>query len=246
MTPELLENEHIEYLADRLRLIVSPEHTFGTDALLLAAFAAPRPRAAACDLGAGCGVIPFYWFARGLRRAAAVELQAQAVDQMRRSAMLSGLTDELTVVHADLRELAGILEAGSFDLVTMNPPYTKAGHGIESRAPADKIARHETAASLEEICATAARLLKFGGRFCICLRPERLGEAVCAMHGAGVEPKRLRFAAKTPADPPWLMLLEGKKGRNPGMTVEKNLFLYNGAGGQTEELRAITAPYRKD
>ena len=38
----LNKDEHIEYLSRDLGLIVSKEHTFGTDALLLADFASPK------------------------------------------------------------------------------------------------------------------------------------------------------------------------------------------------------------
>ena len=239
-------DEHIETFSDRLQLIVSPRHTFGTDALLLAAFAFPGPRERACDLGAGCGVIPFYWLAGGAARVCAVELQPEAADQMRRSAALSGITDLIDIYECDLRSPAGMPEAGAFDLVTMNPPYTKAGHGIQSRDGAALIARHETETTLEEICASAARLLKFGGRFALCLRPERLTDAFAAMRGAGIEPKRLRFVAKNADTAPWLFLLEGKKGRKSGMTVEKTLFLYDADGALTPEYGRISAPYRKD
>ncbi len=242
----LRENEHIETVSDRLRLIVSTRHTFGTDALLLAAFAFPKPRETACDLGTGCGIIPFYWLARGVGSACAVELQEAAVDQLARSVTLSGIEDRIRILRADLRELKGLLPEGGFDLVSMNPPYTKAGHGIQSASDADRVARHETEATLEEICAAAAKLLKFGGRFCLCLRPERLTDAMLTMHNAGLEPKRLRFVSKNVSAAPWLFLLEGKKGRAPGLTVEPPLFLYDMNGTETREYLEMTAVYRKD
>lgn len=246
MCQDLKPNEHIELISDRLQLIVSPEHTFGTDALLLAAFASPRPGDKACDFGTGCGIIPFYWLARGLRSAAAVELQETAADQLSRAVRRSGVGDRLTLIRGDLRDLRTVLPAGAFDLITMNPPYTKTGHGIESSAAADKLARHETAATLEEICAAAAFHLKFGGRFCICLRPERLTDAFAAMRAAGIEPKRLRFVAKNAESAPWLFLLEGKRGRRPGLTVEKTLCIQTTDGAPSPEMTEIAAPYRKE
>ena len=246
MEGTLLPDEHIETISDRLRLIVSPEHTFGTDALLLAAFAFPKQKEAACDLGTGCGIIPFYWLARGANRVTAVELQEKAVNQLARSVSLSGAEGRIQICHADLRALKGLLPEGGFNLVTMNPPYTKAGHGIESAGAADRIARHETEASLPEICAAAAKLLKYGGRFCLCLRPERLTDAMLTMRGAHLEPKRLRFVSKNASCAPWLFLLEGKKGRAPGLIVENTLYLYEPDGAETPEFRSVSAVYRKD
>ena len=49
---------HWEPLTGGARVLVSREHTFGTDAVLLADFSAPRPGELWADLGTGCGVIP--------------------------------------------------------------------------------------------------------------------------------------------------------------------------------------------
>ena len=246
MEPALLPNEHIETIGSRLQLIVSPAHTFGTDALLLAAFSAPKPTARVCDLGTGCGILPFIWLSGGLQKAAAVELQPAACDQLRRSARLSGVEERLTVVEGDLNDLRGRLPFGVFDLVTMNPPYQKTGHGAMSPDPARSVARHETAATLPEICAAAKKLLKFGGSFCICLRPERLAEAICAMEAHTLTPKRLRFVSQQPGTAPWLFLLEGKKGRKPGLTAEPDFFMQNPDGTESDAWRAVLGSYGKD
>lgn len=245
MGPRLLETEHIEYLDDRLKLIVSPAHTFGTDALLLAAFALPKRNAKCCDFGTGCGIIPFYWLSKGVKSVYGVEIQDAAVSQLQRSIELSEAENEFTLIHGDLRDVRKCLPGESFDSVSMNPPYTKVGHGIESASHADKIARHETGAALPEICRAAAYLLKFGGSFSICLRPERLTEAFCSMKEAKIEPKRLRFVSKNAPAAPWLFLLEGKKGRSPGLTVEPQLYMYDEDGNLSREVLEITKEYRK-
>ncbi len=77
------------------------------------------------------------------------------------------------------------------------------------------------------MCEAAAWLLKFGGKFCVCLRPERLCELMCKMSAAGIEPKRLRTVSKRDGCAPWLVLVEGKRGGKPGMTVEPQLNIYD-------------------
>lgn len=237
--------EHIEYINDRLRLIVSPAHTFGTDALLLAAFSMPKKNAKCVDFGTGCGIIPFYWLREGVRDVCAVELQELACDQLRRSIELNGIGDRFTLVEGDLTKLGGVLPLGRFDTVSMNPPYTPAGKGILSASDADKTARHETLLTLSELCRSASELLKFGGSFSICLRPERLTDAMCTMRENSVEPKRLRLVAQRPGKAPWLFLLEGKKGRKPGLTVEPDLYIENPDGTPSGEMLKITGAYRK-
>ena len=71
-----LQNSHWEPLSGGARVLVSPEHTFGTDAVLLADFSAPRPGERWADLGTGCGVIPLLWRVRTkAARITGVELQ---------------------------------------------------------------------------------------------------------------------------------------------------------------------------
>ena len=242
----LKPTEHIEYINSSLKLIVSDSHTFGTDALLLAAFSSPKRKNTVCDFGTGCGIIPFYWLREGVERVHAVEIQPLACDQLQRSIEINGISERFTLLNCDLRELKGKLSAGSFDLITMNPPYTAEGHGIESRSAADKIARHETSLTLGELFLAASSLLKFGGRMCICLRPERLTEAMAEMRNAKIEPKRLRFVSQRDGKAPWLFLLEGKKGRNPGLIVEKELHIENPDGSISDEMKEITGSYKKD
>ena len=61
--------------------------------------------------------------------------------------------------------------------------------------------------------------LKDGGRLCVCQRPERLADVLCAMRGARIEPKRLQFVMARPEKAPWLVLVEGQKNRAPGLRV---------------------------
>jgi len=241
----LKESEHIEYINSSLKLIVSESHTFGTDALLLAAFSAPKRREKVCDFGTGCGIIPFYWLREGAESVYAVEIQPLACDQLHRSIALNSLEKKFFLFHSDLRDLKGKIDEDTFDLITMNPPYTEEGHGIKSSSNADKIARHETNLNLAELFSAASRLLKFGGRMCICLRPERLTSAMCAMREAKIEPKRLRLVSQRDGKAPWLFLLEGKKGRNPGLIVEKELHIENPDGTPSEEMLGIIGEYRK-
>ncbi len=242
----LLKSEHIEYLKQDFGLVVSAAHTFGTDALLLADFAVPKRRDTACDLGTGCGIIPMLWCRDGLcRRIDGVEIQKAGVSQLLRSIEANALTDKVFVHEADLNALGGMLPLGAYDLVTMNPPYKAANSGIESAAAHEKIARHETLCTLSDVAAVSARLLRFGGRLCVCIRPERLFETMLCMQKAGIEPKRLRLVCKNAGSAPWLCLLEGRLGGKSGMQVLPNLFVHTFNGDFTEEMYRIYGSYKE-
>lgn len=209
-----------ETLPGGLRLLVSEEHTFGQDALLLSDFAPVGPRDWACDLGSGCGVIPARWFAlgRGPERAYALELQGAAAALMRRTAKEGGFPpDRFFPVEGDLRRPP--LPKGRFDLITCNPPYTAIGHGRVSGGEAAQKARHETACTLEDICRAAGSLLRFGGRLCLCHRPARLADVISAMRACRLEPKRMRFVHHGLQEGPWLFLVEGRLGGRPSLEV---------------------------
>ena len=244
----LLANESLEPLAPGVCVIVSPQHTFNTDTILLAWFSSPRHKDRCADLGTGCAAIPLIWHARfAPQHIFAVELQDNAVDMARRSVAENGLQERVSLFQCDIRELAGAVprEMQELDLVACNPPYQAGGSGILNPDPSKQLARHEQACTLEDVCRAGARMLKFGGKFCLCQRPQRLCDVLCAMRAAGIEPKRLRFVQQTPQKPPSLFLVQGKKGANPGLCVEPVLFIEDGDGHFSPEMLAVYGSYKQ-
>ena len=235
----------VENLGSGISAVVSKAHGFGTDALLLAYFAAPKKRDKVCDLGTGCGIIPLLWCRDGLaEKITAVEIQPAACNQVSAAIKACALENKLEIVEADLRELKGRLPMGAWNLVTINPPYKALNAGIKSRGEADLIARHEVFCSLADAAAAASSgLLNFGGRFCLCQRPERLCEVFAAMRGAGIEPKRMRLVVQSPGKAPWLVLVDGRKGGKPGMKIEPELLIQNRDGSYTGEMLAVYGEY---
>lgn len=237
-----------EALGGGIQAFISSAHGFGTDAILLAHFAAPKRKDAACDLGSGCGIIPLLFCRDGLCRSiTAVELQENACIQIHKAIDENNLSEKLTVLQKDLRTLTDDdLPLYSFDLVTMNPPYKAPYSGLQSQNEAALLARHEITCTLEDVMACAVKLLRFGGRLCICHRPERLADAVCQMRGHGIEPKRIRMVAHSVGKSPSLFLLEGKKGANSGMIIEPELILKDADGAYTSDALQCYGLYQND
>lgn len=215
-------------------------HRFGTDAFLLSHFASPKQNDLVCDLGTGCGIIPML-FQKGQppRLVYGVDIQEDAIAQLKASLTASEIAGKVVPICADLRKLTrDMLPLGEFNLVTCNPPYKVSGGGILSEVKGEQIARHETMCTIDDVCKAAFSLLNYGGRLCICQRPERLCDVMVAMRANRIEPKRLRMVAKTAAGAPWLFLIEGQKCGKPFMKVLPMLCLYEGQE-YTEELKAI-------
>lgn len=224
----------LEELKSGLYVCRSEIHSFGTDAFLLTGFSGYRQRDLVCDLGTGCGIIPLLMQrSKPPKQIFAVDIQPDAIEQLQEGIAHSDCAPAITPVCCDLRELKD-MPFGQFDLVTCNPPYKAGNSGILSDDAQKQIARHEIAGDIYDICAAASKLLNYHGRFCLCCRPERLADVMCAMRANQIEPKRLRLVCKTPDSAPWLFLLEGKKSAKPFLQIEPTLFVRSGDGLTSE------------
>lgn len=240
--PVILQDEKIEPLGKNMKIVVSPDHTFGTDAILLASFANIKRKDLACDLGTGCGIIPLLWCKNEVNQITAIDIQKKAYNQLKKSIELNNLTC-INALNCDLRELPKNIGFGKYDLVTMNPPYKPVGTGIQSVSEAERIARHEVMCGLDDLVKCSGKLLKYGGKLCLCHRPERLCDIIYSMRSGGVEVKKIRFVAQKEGKQPWLVLVEGRKGGKSGLTVMQNLLMSNENNEPTEELKEIFSEY---
>ncbi|MBR1740082.1 MAG: methyltransferase [Ruminococcus sp.] len=229
-----------EDLGEGISICISDEHRFGTDAFLLADFAKARHKDSCADLCTGSGIIALllYKFYKP-KEIWAVELQEKAHEQLKLSIERSGI-ETVTPV---LRDLKSWKCGKELDLITCNPPYKLDNTGAKNDSDAVSIARHEIMCTVEDVCAAGKRNLKYGGRLCICNRPERLADIIFSMRANGIEPKRLRTVHKNPGCPPWLILIEGRKGGGNYIQIERPLFVRTADGGVSEEMKSI---YRMD
>lgn len=230
-----------ELLTGNMHVYVSPNHRFGTDAFLLAQFAGWRKKDMVCDLGTGCGIIPMIFQRKDPpKHTWGVDIQEDAIAQFQLAVTECNVQENITPVCADLKELWKEAPLEHCDLVTCNPPYKAYQAGLESQLTAQKIARHEILCNIDDVCKAAKQLLKFGGRLCICNRPERLADCIAAMQRNGIEPKRLQFVSKNPETAPWLFLLEGRKGGKPFLNVLPQFYIRDGAA----DSKAVQQLYR--
>ena len=233
-----------ERLSDDVKLAVSPEHTFGTDAVVLASFAAPKRKDKCMDMGTGCGIIPMLWLRdKNQSPVHCLDIQSNAFEQVKNSIKINSFEERLFAHLCDLRKIEEEFTAGTFTLVTMNPPYKPVRTGIESLGESARIARHEVCCNIEDAVKAAAYLLNFAGRFCMCHRPERLVDVMTVMRSHNIEPKRLRFVADRDGEEPFLFLIDGKKGAKPFLRVEPTLIIKNADSKFTKEMIEIYGSY---
>ncbi|MBQ4156453.1 MAG: methyltransferase [Clostridia bacterium] len=214
-------------------------HRFGTDAVLLEYFSNSKRAKFACDLGCGCGIIPFLMLQSNPNlKITAIDIQKDAIELVNRAIEFNGVADKITPINCDLKALPKEFN-GKFDLVTMNPPYKRKGSGKTTGVYGIDIARNEIECTLEDICKAASKLLIPNGRFCICQRPERFGEVIFEMKRAGIEPKQIRNVVNKAGDKPMLVLVSGIKGGNCSTEMLPDLILKTNDDSDSEEVKEI-------
>ncbi len=220
-------------------IFCSEIHRFGTDAVLLEYFAQTKKAKNACDLGTGCGIIPFLMLQNNENiKVTAVDIQKDAIDLVKKAVAENGAENSIFPINCDLKAIPNEFRC-KFDLVTINPPYKRKGAGKITGINGIDIARNEIECDLKDICVCAEKILIPNGKFCICQRPERFGEVIFEMKKAGIEPKTIRFVKNKTADKPMLVLISGIKGANVGNEILPDLVLKNDDNSDTFEVENI-------
>lgn len=225
----------VETLYNKTGVFVSENHRFGTDAMLLSGFCRPRRAETAVDLCSGCGIVALRWHDLGHRGPCrAVEIDPEGCRLLEQAVAADPALGHILPVCADLNDLAG---DGLAHVVAANPPYFTGGFVSPRKTRA--AARHEGGCTLEQVAAAAARLLRDGGRFALCHRPDQLARVCAVLSAAGLEPKRLAFARQRPDGAPWLFLLEAQKHRRPGLRFEPDILMEDDTGRPSRQLQKI-------
>ena len=241
----LKDGERIDDLQrNGLFIIQDPEKfCFGMDAVLLSGFAAehmPKRPGRILDLCTGNGIIPLLLSAKtGAEHITAMEIQKDMADMADRSVKMNSLESVIDIITCDIKEAAKYISAASFDVITVNPPYFKAGHGIINPVDSKMTARHEISCTLEDVLDTAAFALKENGLFYMVHKPQRLADILCFMRKARLEPKVFKTVQPRADAVPSMILIEGRKGAGAEMKIEPPIIIYDKNGQYTEEMYTI-------
>ena len=214
-------------------------YPLSTDSVLLAHFAAGVRAGSIFDLGCGAGVLTvLLQLSHPAAAVGGIEINAEAA-ALCRANLAENSMDAGGIICGDLREHRARLPAGAYDLVVSNPPYFPAGSGYSAPDPARAEAREERTCTLNDVCAAAGYLCRWGGAFALVHRPERLAEVFAALAAHGLEPKRLRLVQHRIQTAPSLVLIEARRGGKPGLAIEAPLVLTGPDGGDSEEVKRI-------
>lgn len=241
---ELYDDERLDYLVadESMQIIQSPTaFAFSLDAVLLAHFAhIPIKRGKILDLCTGNGAIPLLLSKRTNANITGVEIQTRIFSMAERSITLNNLTDQLDVIHGDLKEMQPILGHSSFDVVTCNPPYFRSHKEAEHNENEYlTIARHEVYCTLEDVVRACKLHVRPGGKVAMVHRPGRLVDIIEHFRTYKLEPKRMQLVYPKVGKEANMLLIEGIRDGKPDIKILPPLYIYNEDGSYTKEAEGI-------
>ncbi len=238
-SPLLNPNERLDDLECKSYFVIQEKggYCFNSDSVLIANMVRAGARDRVVDLGSGAGVISILVAAKTkAKEIVGIEIQKHLADMSKRSVAYNNLEDRINIKNCDMRLAPVALGKGTIDVVVTNPPYYE-WHGGE--ATSIDICRSEVLTSLDVVIETASALLKYGGRFYMICKVERLVDTLCSMREHLIEPKRLRLVVPKPGRAADTFMIEGRKNGARGLKVERDLIVREEDGSFTEETRRI-------
>ncbi len=193
-------------------------YRFTSDAVLLSRFERAKKGERVADFCAGSGIVGLHFYAEneGVASVTLFEMQRELADMSRETVALNGLEAVFTVENLRLQDIPSRYTE-YFSLILCNPPYEKGG--LTSPDDRKALCRKEISLTLPELTESARKCLKFGGRFSLVHRADRLGEVIYTLHESGLEPKKMQLIAGKTGDAPYAVLLTAVKGGRAGMEV---------------------------
>jgi tRNA1(Val) A37 N6-methylase TrmN6 len=220
--------------------------SFSLDSIILANYATIRLRdKKIVDFCSGNFIVPLILSKRCNNFIDGVEIQEKLCDLAFKSISYNNLVERILIFNESILDFSK-KNSDKYDLVLCNPPYFKNDDLSSKNLSFEKmIARHEILTNLAEICNCANKVLKDNGTFCMVHRTARLMDIIYEFRKNNIEPKRLKFVYNNINKPSTLVLIEGQKCGNVGLTIDSPLILYNLDGSMSDEYKKLQMEVRK-
>ncbi len=221
------------------KLVVDQDrgHAFNLDTVLLADFVKLTYRIKhVIDVGTGNGTIALYLSEKTKAKITAIEIQESRYHKAVKNVQLNRLEKQIDVVHQDYLQT----KYQYVDAIICNPPFFKLNEkSIVNEDESIMIARHEITLDLENLIRKVSEQLKFGGKFFMIHRPDRLSEIYEYTRKYQLEIKRMKFVHPYIDKTANHVLVECVKQGGRDMTLEPPLILYKDKHLMTEQAKKI-------
>ena len=214
------EDERLDDLGNGVQIIQNPNgYCFTSDSVLLANLVSANRKSTVVDFCSGSGIVGILvGIKHSPKRTICVEVQPYLADMCERSIKLNQLPN-IEVLHSDVKSAYEVLGREMADIITANPPYYRLNEGEMSPDERISIARHEVKLTLHDLITSANKLLKYGGRFYVVYRADRLAELITELSENKLEPKEIVCVQPTSKKEIDTVLVVAKKGAEKGVRV---------------------------
>ena len=213
--------EILDLQFQNLKVIQDPEgYCFTSDSVLLANYVKSKASDTVVEFCAGSGVVSILLSKKQkMKKIFAFEIQKRLFDMFQKSIKMNGLEEKITAVNDRLENAVEYLSQEGADVVLCNPPYHEGGDQSDKKEVA--IATHEVETNLESIVKSANKVLKFGGKFYMVHRVDRLVDVLCTMRKYKIEPKKINIIYPKIQAEPVVFLVTAIKGGKKGLRMSK-------------------------
>ncbi|MFC3927841.1 tRNA1(Val) (adenine(37)-N6)-methyltransferase [Streptococcus caprae] len=215
--------------------------SYSIDSVLLSRFPKLPSRGLIVDLCSGNGAVGLFASTQTQAKIVEVELQERLADMAERSIQLNQLSDQVSMVNDDLKNLLCHVPRSGVDLILCNPPYFKADETSKKNLNEHYLlARHEITTNLEEICQVSQHALKSNGRLALVHRPDRFLDILDTLRQYKLAPKRIQFVYPKANKEANMLLIEAiKDGSTDGLKILPPLIVHQDSGDYTDEIFEI-------
>ncbi len=217
----------IDNINDKYKIIQDRDcFSYGIDAVLLSHFTEIKKKDIILDIGTGNGIIPILIaINNNYHQIYGIEKQEDVANLAKENIAINTL-ENIEIINEDINKYPYLFNKGSFDVITINPPYFKLDSAIKNTSDNKMISRHETTVVLEDFIKISSELLKDKGRFYMVHRPSRLVDIMYYLRLYKLEPKLIRFIHPYRDKEPNLVLIKAIKNGNKELRYLDNLYVY--------------------
>lgn len=192
------------------------------------------------DIGTGTAVIPLLLCLNtpGLS-ITAVEIQGDLARIAAENVVMNHRTEQIRVLHRDIKEMQTRDYKGTLDMVVANPPYRKKAHGRINPHPQKAVARHELTLTLSELTTAASLFLKPAGTFCTIYPVNRLSELMESLTRTGLTAVSLRFIHPRKGENAKLFMVRARKNRQSEFSILPPLYLRSPKNQWSREMNLL-------
>jgi len=222
-----------------MKVVQNPEwFSFSLDSVLLPRFVTiNKDTKNILDIGTGNAPIPLILSTRTKAKIYGIEIQKDIYNLAVETINLNKLNNQIEIINDDVKNIGQHFKSGFFDVIVSNPPYFKIGEKTRKNDDIHKtIARHELKLNSEDIISIASNYLKNNGVLAMVHRSDRTIELLELFRKYKIEPKKIQLIYPKKNSEANIVLIEGRKGGNPGLKILSPIIAHNNDGSYSEEI----------